>query len=122
AYRQHKNNLFSLQVGSSIHDFRRRGNAPPKKTANDSPFLPAGKFFAFAPKKGLHFARSRAIIIAFPFGGLAQLVRAPASHAGGLGFESLILHQTVRIQTHASMRMSWMRFFFARGAAPRSKD
>ena len=28
------------------------------------------------------------------YGGLAQLVRAPASHAGGLGFESLILHQT----------------------------
>ena len=27
------------------------------------------------------------------YGGLAQLVRAPASHAGGLGFESLILHQ-----------------------------
>ena len=26
-------------------------------------------------------------------GGLAQLVRAPASHAGGLGFESLSLHQ-----------------------------
>ena len=25
-------------------------------------------------------------------GGLAQLVRAPASHAGGLGFESLVLH------------------------------
>ena len=26
-------------------------------------------------------------------GGLAQLVRVPASHAGSLGFESLILHQ-----------------------------
>ena len=35
----------------------------------------------------------------FRFGGLAQLVRAPASHAGGLGFESLILHQTVRTRT-----------------------
>src|SRR5699024_526178 len=67
-------------------------------------FCPPANFFAFAPKKGLHFAHSRAIIVAFPFGGLAQLVRAPASHAGGLGFESLILHQTVRIQTHASMR------------------
>ena len=33
------------------------------------------------------------------YGGLAQLVRAPASHAGGLGFESLILHQTVRTRT-----------------------
>ena len=26
-------------------------------------------------------------------GGLAQLARAPALHAGGQGFESLILHQ-----------------------------
>ena len=35
----------------------------------------------------------------FRFGGLAQLVRAPASHAGGLGFESLILHHIVRTRT-----------------------
>ena len=27
------------------------------------------------------------------FGGLAQLARAPALHAGGRGFESHILHQ-----------------------------
>ena len=29
------------------------------------------------------------------FGELAQLARAPALHAGGQGFESLILHQYV---------------------------
>ena len=28
----------------------------------------------------------------FLFGGLAQLARAPALHAGGQGFDSLILH------------------------------
>ena len=55
----------------------------------------------------MHFSKCRAIIITFQFGahntseygGLAQLVRAPASHAGGLGFESLILHHTVRTRT-----------------------
>ena len=41
------------------------------------------------------------------YGGLAQLVRAPASHAGGLGFESLILHHTVRTRT---------RFFTKKGS------
>lgn len=30
---------------------------------------------------------------AFDRGGIAQLARAPALHAGGQGFESLILHQ-----------------------------
>ena len=55
----------------------------------------------------MHFGKGRAIIAMFQFGayntseygGLAQLVRAPASHAGGLGFESLILHHTVRART-----------------------
>ena len=47
------------------------------------------------------------IIFLFRFGGLAQLVRAPASHAGGLGFESLILHHTVRTRT---------RFFTKKGS------
>ena len=50
---------------------------------------------------------AHAIIITFRFGGLAQLVRAPASHAGGLGFESLILHHTVRTRT---------RFFMKKGS------
>ena len=63
----------------------------------------------------MHFCKGRAIIITFQFGahntseygGLAQLVRAPASHAGGLGFESLILHHTVRTRT---------RFFTKKGS------
>ncbi len=42
---------------------------------------------------GLQFLQRHGIISLFRFGGLAQLVRASASHAGGLGFESLILHQ-----------------------------
>ena len=33
--------------------------------------------------------------ITYPYGGLAQLVRAPASHAGGHWFESSSLHQKV---------------------------
>ena len=33
--------------------------------------------------------------IIYPYGGLAQLVRAPASHAGGHWFESSSLHQKV---------------------------
>ena len=57
----------------------------------------------------MHFGKGRAIIITFQFGahntseygGLAQLVRAPASHAGGLGFESLILHH-IKILRHLS--------------------
>jgi hypothetical protein len=30
------------------------------------------------------------------FGGLAQLARAPALHAGGQGFDSLILHKLLK--------------------------
>ena len=56
---------------------------------------------------GLHLASRSDIISVFRFGGLAQLVRAPASHAGGLGFESLILHHTVRTRT---------RFFTKKGS------
>ena len=33
------------------------------------------------------------------FGELAQLARAPALHAGGQGFESLILHQSNNLMT-----------------------
>ena len=33
--------------------------------------------------------------ITYPYGGLAQLVRAPASHAGGHWFESSSLHQKI---------------------------
>ena len=35
----------------------------------------------------------RELITNDQYGGLAQLARAPALHAGGPGFESLILHQ-----------------------------
>ena len=67
----------------------------------------------------MHFCKGRAIIVTFQFGahntnkygGLAQLVRAPASHAGGLGFESLILHHTVRTRTQFSMRKGSGTFF-----------
>ena len=72
-------------------------------------------------KLGLHFGKCRAIIITFQFGahetkygGLAQLVRAPASHAGGLGFESLILHHTVRTRTRFFTRKGSGTFFVYR--------
>ena len=48
------------------------------------------------------------------YGGLAQLVRAPASHAGGLGFESLILHHTVRTRTQFFTRKGSGTFFVYR--------
>ena len=70
----------------------------------------------------MHFGKCRAIIITFQFGahntseygGLAQLVRAPASHAGGLGFESLILHHTVRTRTRFFMKKGSGTFFVYR--------
>ena len=57
---------------------------------------------------------AHAIIITFRFGGLAQLVRAPASHAGGLGFESLILHHSVRTRTRFFMKEGSGTFFVYR--------
>ena len=40
-------------------------------------------------------------------GGLAQLARAPALHAGGQRFESVILHKpNVRMRRCANMQMS----------------
>ena len=36
---------------------------------------------------------NRELITNDQYGGLAQLARAPALHAGGPGFESLILHK-----------------------------
>ena len=54
------------------------------------------KLFSKNENLGLHLASRSDIISVFRFGGLAQLVRAPASHAGGLGFESLILHHIPR--------------------------
>ena len=43
-------------------------------------------------------------------GGLAQLVRAPASHAGGLGFESLVLHHKPQLLS----RLWFFCFCFAK--------
>ena len=42
-------------------------------------------------------------------GGLAQLARAPALHAGGRGFESLILHFVMirKRMTEQTLRMKW---------------
>ena len=82
----------------------------------------------------MHFCKGRAIIITFQFGtnntskygGLAQLVRAPASHAGGLGFESLILHHTVRTRTRFFMKKGSGTFFvykrFCRGSMQNGKQ
>jgi hypothetical protein len=38
-------------------------------------------------------------------GGLAQLARAPALHAGGQEFESLILHQKKRKQNYIKKKI-----------------
>ena len=69
------------------------------------------KLFSKNENLGLHLDQRSGIISTFRFGGLAQLVRAPASHAGGLGFESLILHHTVRTRTQFSMRKGLGTFF-----------
>ena len=69
------------------------------------------KLFSKNENLGLHLASRSDIISVFRFGGLAQLVRAPASHAGGLGFESLILHHTVRTRTRFFMKKGSGTFF-----------
>ena len=45
------------------------------------------------PKGRLVKRRRRSVLWHTFFGGLAQLARAPALHAGGQRFESVILHQ-----------------------------
>ena len=72
------------------------------------------KLFAKNENLGLHLGQRSGIISTFRFGGLAQLVRAPASHAGGLGFESLILHHTVRTRTRFFMKKGLGTFFVYR--------
>lgn len=69
------------------------------------------KLFSKNENLGLHLDQRSGIISTFRFGGLAQLVRAPASHAGGLGFESLILHHTVRTRTRFFMKKGSGTFF-----------
>ena len=72
------------------------------------------KLFSKNENLGLHLDQRSGIISTFRFGGLAQLVRAPASHAGGLGFESLILHHTVRTRTRFFTRKGSGTFFVYR--------
>jgi hypothetical protein len=50
---------------------------------------PSGAISAGGPSRGM-----RRITSGFSIGRLAQLVRAPASHAGGPGFESLTAHHS----------------------------
>ena len=50
------------------------------------------------------------------YGGLAQLVRAPASHAGGRWFESISLHHLVepkKISTRKTQKFQRLPGFFA---------
>ena len=72
------------------------------------------KLFSKNENLGLHLDQRSGIISTFRFGGLAQLVRAPASHAGGLGFESLILHHIVRTRTRFFTRKGSGTFFVYR--------
>ena len=125
----------------SIHDLQAKSNSLPHifcagRSRCGCPAVmlharsPAGRFCwegkCFEKSKiilnwGLHFGKCRAIIITFQFGahntseygGLAQLVRAPASHAGGLGFESLILHHTVRTRTRFFTKKGFGYFFIS---------
>ena len=53
-------------------------------------------------------------IINSPFGGLAQLARAPALQAGGQRFESVILHLSgadIVINDYALCIMYWKKIF-----------
>ena len=47
--------------------------------------------------------------IEYPYGGLAQLVRAPASHAGGHWFESSSLHQEESLEPQGFEDFSFPR-------------
>jgi hypothetical protein len=77
------------------------------------------KLFSKNENLGLHLDQRSGIISTFRFGGLAQLVRAPASHAGGLGFESLILHHTVRTRTRFFTKKGSGTFLFTGCSATR---
>ena len=51
-------------------------------------------------------------------GGLAQLVRAPASHAGGLGFESLVLHHKPQLLSRLWLFVFVLQSTFGRASSP----
>ena len=97
-----KTSLFALECAISVYTIAQRSNCPA-----------VGKI-AKKSKLGLPIHFGCGIILLFRFGGLAQLVRAPASHAGGLGFESLILHHTVRTRTRFFTRKGSGTFFVYR--------
>ena len=63
--------------------FAPRGNGCRAKNCRRKLFFAPSQNFSPLPEKGAAFCAGRAIISLFRFGGLAQLVRAPASHAGG---------------------------------------
>ena len=98
AYSDHKKDLSFERIPSPVYTI-----CPRRATGKRCRL----KLFAKNENLGLHLDQRSGIISTFRFGGLAQLVRAPASHAGGLGFESLILHHTVRTRT---------RFFTKKGS------
>ena len=59
--------------------------------------------------KSLVWVRLPPLVRVEIMGGLAQLARAPALHAGGRGFESLILHIVMirKRMTEQTLRMKW---------------
>lgn len=67
-------------------------------------------------KKVLHsFFECAIILVLFRLrhpGELAQLARAPALHAGGQGFESLILHHNVILSELLVVRISFAIIYF----------
>ena len=53
------------------------------------------------------------------FGGLAQLARAPALHAGGQRFESVILHQTLLKRSEGNEIKTNIKHAVKAGGAPK---
>lgn len=105
AYSDHKKDLSFERIPTSVYTI-----CPRRATGKRCRL----KLFSKNENLGLHLDQRSGIISTFRFGGLAQLVRAPASHAGGLGFESLILHHTVRTRTRFFMRKGSGTFFVYR--------
>ena len=71
-------------------------------------------FYKKIPAQRLTNTYFPAIILLVRYGWLAQLVRALRSHRRGRGFESPILHHTVRTRTQFSMRKGSGTFFVYR--------
>lgn len=105
AYSDHKKGLSFGRIPTPVYTIC------PRRATGKRCWL---KLFSKNENLGLHLDQRSGIISTFRFGGLAQLVRAPASHAGGLGFESLILHHTVRTRTRFFMKKGSGTFFVYR--------